>query len=139
MEEGPVGFSAQQSIRGGDTDNILSGLARGQGVGDEEEKGKSDFSLLSFDAATMVFGLTAMQQSNHWDASIQTIFLCGLTHGKGVGGEEKIKLLLLVLRRGRKQRRPGRSRIGAVIRDMDGVTQQSTHGGTVMHMNTLDA
>ena len=63
----------------------------------EEEMEKSDFSSLSFGAATMAFGLAATQQSTHWDAATQIIFLCGPTHGKGDGGEGKISLLLLVL------------------------------------------
>ena len=106
---------------------------------EEEKKGKSDFSSLSFGAATMGFGLTATQQSTHWDTATQAIFLCGLMHGKGEGREGKISLLLLILLGGRKQRRPGRSRIRTAIRDMDGKIQQATRGGTTLHMNNLDA
>ena len=105
---------------------------------EKEERGNLDFSSLSFGAATMAFGLTATQQSTNWDAATQTIFLCGPTHGKGEGGEGKISLLLVILLGGRKQRRPGQSRIGTAIRDVDGTTEQSTRGGTAIHINNLD-
>ena len=69
---------------------------------EEEEKRKSDFSSLSFDAATVAFGLALTQQSTRGGAAIQTIFLFGSALGKGdrEGGKEIIILLLLILRRG---------------------------------------
>ena len=75
-----------------------------------KEKEKSELSSSSFGSATMVFGLTEIQQPTHQSAAIQTIFLFGLTFGKG---ERKISLLLLILCKGRY--RLGRSRIGAAI------------------------
>ena len=76
-------------------------------VGKEEEdkkkKGKSDFSSLSFDAATVAFGFALTQQSTRGGAAIQIIFLFGSALGKGdgEGGEGIINLLLLILHGGR--------------------------------------
>ena len=65
---------------------------------EEKEKGKSDFSSLSFDAATVAFCLALTQQSTRGGAAIQPIFLFGSALGKrdGEGGEGIINLLLLV-------------------------------------------
>ena len=52
---------------------------------EEKEKGKSDFSSLSFDAATVAFGLALTQQSTRGGAAIQTLFLFGSALGKGDG------------------------------------------------------
>ena len=67
---------------------------------EEKEKRKSDFSCLSFDAATVAFGLALAQQLTRGGEAIQTIFLFGSALGKGdrEGGDGIINLLLLILR-----------------------------------------
>ena len=69
----------------------------------EKEKDKSDFSSLSFNVATVAFGLPLTQQSTLWGAAIHTVFLFGSALGKGVGerGKGIINFLLLIFRGGR--------------------------------------
>ena len=70
---------------------------------EEKEKEKSDFSSLSFNAATVAFGLALTQQSTRGGAVIHTIVLFGsaLEKRDGEGGEEIMNLLLLILCGGR--------------------------------------
>ena len=56
---------------------------------EEKEKRKKDFSSLSFNAATVAFGLALTQQSTRGGAAIQTNLLFGSALGKQTDKEEK--------------------------------------------------
>ena len=79
-------------------------------------------------------GTISTQQSIHGDAVIQTnsLFRSSFDKGEGEGGEGKKHPSFSRPLRGR----PGRSRIGAAIREVDRTTQQSTRVGMTAHTTT---
>ena len=64
----------QQPTRGGDLNNMPSGLALEQRGG---RRRRSDFYSPSFDGAAVTFGLAVTQQSTRGGAAISTIYALG--------------------------------------------------------------